>query len=296
MNLRSGGFGLVQVMVAAGLVGGLAIVIMNLNKLGLSASSKAESNQEVLFFVDDLDKRMKGTEMCKETFAGQAMATEMNLTELTFNGNPLFPVNSKVGAGKVTVLSYRLVNDSVPIGGEGSGTAYLEMELKKSNASGGRVVNKRLALFLSTDTAGNIVDCVSDLNSLILNIKTELCNDLGGQMTAGICSLITPTIGDVTTLICNSSNNGRIAYDLTALSLQVCNGTNWEVVGGAGGADCPALSIDTLPTDPGGDVTLPATGHLEVSSGTCSGGGSAILQCKDGVMNLIWQNCVISGP
>jgi hypothetical protein len=131
---------------------------------------------------------------------------------------------------------------------------------------------------------------------LVLNTKTEVCNDLGGQMVVGVCSLITPIIGDVTTITCNASNNGRIAYDLTGPSLQVCNGTIWEVIGGPTGIDCPAISLDALPLDPGGNVSFPATANLEVVSSICSGGGKAIYQCKNGVMNLIDQSCVMAGP
>lgn len=296
--LSNNGFGLTQVLVASGLLGVMAVALMNMNKLGLQGASKAESKQEGNFFLDDLDKRLKGTTLCQETLGGVTMAAEYSFSEFTFNGNPLYPVDSKVGSGKLTVKSYKLTNDSVPLTGNASGVAYLEVGYTEAKSAGGRLIYKKIPLLINTDATNKITDCVSDTQLIIANLKEEICNDLGGSMISGKCTNITPIIGDDAALACNASQEGRIRYEPTNKVIQVCDGANWSLVTGTiNDGDCTASSIDKWISDPGGDTPTPALKNWQIHYVDCSTyGGNLLYQCQNGALVKVYGYCNPPGP
>ena len=287
-----GGFGLVQVLVAAGMIGGLSLVVMQLGQMGTKTTAQSEAGLDINLFMADLDKRLKGTTMCEETFAGTAMAATVDISEFTLKGNPIFAENTKFG--KLTIIDLLLRNDNVILTGDATGTAYLEVKLKKSNASGGRELLKKIALLIRTDASNNITTCLSDSNVIVETLKEEICLELGGEIVAGRCTNLTPVIGDNTTITCDSSQEGRMRYDSTLKKMVICNGTTW-ISTSETKKGCPAGTVSGVYAPSTG--AYPALEHAEVHHFPCHvWGGEETYQCFNGVMKYVSGNCAAPGP
>lgn len=289
---NNSGLGLVQVIIAAAMLGGLSLVVVQMSEIGMKSSARSEAGMEINLFMADIDKRLKGTTMCEDTFAGTPMAATVDITEFTLAGSPVFAEGSKYG--KLTIVDLLLRNDNVNLSGDATGTAYLEVKIKKSNASGGREMIKKIPLLVNTDSSNNIKSCISDTNIIIATLKEEICNDLGGSLVSGRCTNITPKIGDDTTLTCDPTQEGRIRYDTSDKKILVCDGATWvrtsEIKNG-----CPA---GTMP-----GIYAPSTGaypdleHSEVHYFPChTWGGEKTYQCFNGTMVHISGSCSAPGP
>ena len=68
IRYKNNGFGLVEIMVAAGLIGGLSLVVMNLTKTGHRSVRNIETKSEVTAILGDMRTILANPTNCFETF------------------------------------------------------------------------------------------------------------------------------------------------------------------------------------------------------------------------------------
>lgn len=293
------GFSLTQILVSAGLMGVMALGFMRMSKTGSQVTAKTESLFDTNMLLQDIHRRLSHSTLCEETFGGKNLDPEISVPALIQDGHPIFQTTSRMN--KVEVLDYTLKIDSAPTSGAGTAFGYLNITVKHSNASGGRKLVKTIPVILKVDASNKIEKCISDRETIITNTRIEICSDLGGKIIDGKCTQITPIIGDDTSIICNSVNSGKIRYNPAATdqSLEICNGTNWEVIKEKDHQDCPSSTAYMWGPAQSHYMNTIATGplkHMEIIYRNCPTSGFRHFQCQNGVLKDLGGSCSPPGP
>jgi Tfp pilus assembly protein PilE len=112
------GFSMVQVMIAAAMMGGLSLVVLELNKSMSRTSRRARVNGELNDVIVHMREMLASTSNCSETFLGQTPfdsgvndiakddSIQFQLSDGTFKNK--YQIGSALGGG-VKVKSYELV-------------------------------------------------------------------------------------------------------------------------------------------------------------------------------------------
>ena len=198
--LKNGeGMSLVGVLVAAGMMGGLALFLANMAKQQHVAQKRADTGVAMTALHQTVLSVLNDGESCTETLRGIGMGG------VPSSGTPLAG-GLKNRSGKAVVKSgkngnllevgFTLKNPNIPSGtGPRTGNAEIEMVVKKLSSAVvmGKTVTETIPLIVEVDGSGNLVNCRSTLDSKALAIKLdakrEMCASIGGVWTSPNCSI-----------------------------------------------------------------------------------------------------------
>ena len=196
------GFSIVGVLVAGGMMGGLAMVLADLTKKQHVAQKVAETGVEITALQGRVVSLLADGEACKKTLEGTAVnpppAPAPGITGFkNRKGTPVLAVPSPPFNRLVKLNKVELVN----IQGSGS-TREVDVEItfeKLSKAiKGQKTVKRSVPLTLELDAANTITSCHSPQNYVM---KEQLCSEMGGNWNGSNkkCSVPDCSTGQVLT-------------------------------------------------------------------------------------------------
>ncbi len=233
--IRDKGFTLVEIVVAAGLISGLALVIMQMTRQQAVVQKRSEASFEISSISNTIVQNMLNNDACSNTLiVGEVISDGVELDQIVNrNGNPLFVKDSVYGNRQVKIKSLKLEDVVVSSGGGANqyGELNLVVELEKMNniIKGNKVIKKKIPLMVELDASDSLVKCYSATENAVSTAVEEACASNGGELIDGSCIKTEVQMSDA---YCTNSKNGFTRFNTVSKSLQYCDGTNWkETVG-----------------------------------------------------------------
>jgi hypothetical protein len=187
------GFSIVQVLIAAGLMGGLALMMAKLGQNQAKMQRKAIEDQDLNQFVNTVQKHLLNHEACKNTFENVVGLNSDGDDDdehvdkiLNFEKNTVFAVNTTSNyldtdpSPNLKITSMRAIR--------GAGTELkLEIEIEKTNKGAQQSFGaKNFKKFIELDALysnGEVLKCYSQLDSAV----ATACASLGGTIVGTDC-------------------------------------------------------------------------------------------------------------
>lgn len=201
--MNSKGFSLVEVMVAAGMIGVIGLGVMTLTKQSSESAKSLEVNAEMVTVLNEMRAILSDPTNCKKSFDGINAAntanavnnliyvnkagTDVNKFE-TISSNP----NARYGQGRIKIQSYSLDDSGAGVDVASEETTNLVINFDRGKGiSGNKNINKNIKIWVDVDGSGNIQDCrsISATANLIWTRSNVNQNDIfysGGQVGIGI--------------------------------------------------------------------------------------------------------------
>lgn len=197
--LSQSGFTLVEVLIAAAALGGLALVATQLTSDVDKTKKHFEVSTEITQIKTAISSMLAGNASCKNTFLNLDVTNANTITHIRDGGNnsrytsdsaqthfPLY--NNKIHITQMRTTAATL--SDVPPGRMGK--MDLEITFHKVNTiddanprlrtfKGGQNIVERIPIAIATDMDDRITDCFTDL----VSVHQTMCEKLGGTYTAG---------------------------------------------------------------------------------------------------------------
>lgn len=255
MKLRNG-FSIVEMMIAAGVLAGLAIVAVQLTKTQTKATVQNSFSSEATLITNEIVSILSDPDKCLTSLGGQdAMSASGGIESM---GGKYFIKTSKeappggYGHERINISAYSLNATPEEIASNNS-TLMIHFEvkniLKNSNSATSSTFNKRINLYVKTDTNNKITFCRS-LSSSTTDIWTRGSASKiyykGGNVGIGLSNpnAALDVSGEVrvgnTGSECTASTGGSLRYNSSTGLMEYCNGvsTIWTPMGALKQNDC----------------------------------------------------------
>lgn len=257
--LNQSGMTLVETMVAASLLAGLAVAGMTLFKNQSSGQKTIEANYEITNLFQQIRVVLSDQGNCTSSFVGQSF-TAGNPTAIIkdVSGTPttVYSVNTPISGTLVRITSYRIERSPLPLPGN---ETWLKINFSKGRGTLMENTTKMMKL-VYTPTGGNIQTCYAYNNSTDSYWLQGTPPNI--YFTAGNVGI--GTSNPIQQLANNSSNIGDIGNGLNATSI------NWRMSNGGTGWVASFHSNGSSGVTVGADLT---TGHVfHVGSGAHNAG------------------------
>ena len=194
--LNRKGFSLISMLMAAGMMAGLALTLAELTKQQVSIRIKVEAALELVNLSRKISRMLYDGKSCKNTIGNNPMFTFAN-TSRSFpvdfirdkDGNPVLQAGIKYGNNLIEINSMKL---EVPKINNKVFEAKLLVVFKKTSKAikGNAEVLREYPLSLEADSGGKLLGCNSSFDATARVVKSQLCKELGGSWNASgdICS------------------------------------------------------------------------------------------------------------
>jgi hypothetical protein len=197
---KDGGFSLVQVMVAAGLMGGIALGVMQLSKQMQTTTIMGETSIEENQLFNHISTILIDANSCNETFKDLKFGDQVeSIKRVKANGEAVDVYTVGENYGNRTILLKQMTLS----GKEGEEYLSLSLERIKSGYSGPRNIKKQVALKL-VFAGGKVTDCFSELSNVTENSIKKSCESIGADYNADTQKCINFKINGDETQICQS--------------------------------------------------------------------------------------------
>lgn len=208
--LNQKGISLVSVLMAAGLVGGLALTIAKIGFNSSKIQSNATTSNEINELYNRVQKHMLSSDNCRATIANAEVSTGDKLkdTSLVIDDEvfltKLYKMNEDgrnlnyadalpfIESQKKVNLSSKLTIDKIIFKRTGLKTVELTLSIDRDpSPSKKNIINKKFELSMSFDTiAGNKpLSCFSQMDNAIVSAVEQSCISLGGTLNGDLCSV-----------------------------------------------------------------------------------------------------------
>lgn len=147
------GASMVQVMIAAGMIGGLSLVLSELMKQQAKTKRTAELDTEINMITDLIRKAINNKEMCDASFAGVGLGDNIEGIRLSQTSDQYFcKAREKFKASKIYISSLRLltkdeqadIQSNFSINKAGTSEVVVEILMEKQgDGYGGKHIKKR---------------------------------------------------------------------------------------------------------------------------------------------------------
>ena len=198
MSKGNKGFSIMGAMVAAGMMGGLALLLAQLTKEQVATQKKAETGVEIVSISQRILRVLYDGSACLNTLGtGTPIATgtiPVNSIQ-DKNNRALFTVGQTYRNRLVKIASINLkVADAS--GGQAEAVLQVEMSRESSAFSGQKLVTKSFPLTLELDTSDNLTACTPQ-TAMVEPVLQSMCGIYGGstawdttnrECNLGICS------------------------------------------------------------------------------------------------------------
>lgn len=177
------GFGLVEVLMAAGLAGGIALTIAKLSQDANRVTKTTESNNEINMMMNDVAYILSDKANCKISVMNGAPSIPANGTVVSqirrvdpppaATSKLIYQTGTKYGNGTFTINSMNTEKDPV------TSEVKLVLSVTRNNAvtTGAKVITKRIPLKVVLDgTGNNITSCFSDTDNMIAAAARAACH------------------------------------------------------------------------------------------------------------------------
>ncbi len=179
------GFSLAEVMVAAGLIGGLSLALMQITKNQSTLQRKSEIGMEVTTVVNSINQSLLRSEGCVNTIGGVGVtvANDMELTSIkTRRNTDLYVKDRKYNKFEISNITIKnLTKTADPISGKVFGEANLAVSIKKNlTANESSTMEKKFPLNFELDSSDRLQKCYSLTENAIDEGKVQSCHSIGG--------------------------------------------------------------------------------------------------------------------
>ncbi len=165
------GMGLVEVLIAAGILGGLSLIIMELSSNSQKSVSTLEASSDILTVVQGIQGVLSNPVNCTETFKNKIATNETNaVAQLKDISSGMFKDNFKTvsadpsmvyGQRRLKIKSYSLSDATSDVSVAALRTTHLVIGFDKGNSALNKNVSKRIPLKVEIDGSGRILSCVA---------------------------------------------------------------------------------------------------------------------------------------
>ena len=239
-NNNSKGFTLIELMVVIGLLGGVALIVMNLTKQSTKSSSKLQFDTDVTLTTNEINGILSDPAKCLATFGSNASPTNINAKFYT-TASGSAPVGGYGNSG-LHITSYTLTG----IAPDGVLTIVYQNKNILKGTAGSPTVNKKINIYFE-GTPGAVTTCRSLSTSTTDIWSHGTGNDIffsGGSVGVGtnapvtkldVAGEIRPGSAGVTTGG-TCLTEGSFAYDIGVHAPVFCNNDSpvkhWAAMGG----------------------------------------------------------------
>ena len=188
MNMR--GFSLVEVLIAAGLMGAMAIGFVKIMDSQQTSMKYYEASMAMTELVSRSKWHMQSRDACIASFDTASVGGQITVFR-DRNKKPLLVVGAPNKEG-LYIENMTLVNDDIaePFTNGSEGNIELVVNFKKKYGKTYRSIGQRFKFYVTVDSAGAIIDCYAAESAL----KEELCQEMGGTLEGGKCTLSSNTM------------------------------------------------------------------------------------------------------
>jgi prepilin-type N-terminal cleavage/methylation domain-containing protein len=239
----SKGFGLIEVMIAAAILAGLAVAAMSMFKTQTTAQKTVEKKYEVTVAAQQMRTILSTPTNCNQTFAGvNSNGGTVPALKKFINGvfEDVFVTGANQPEG-IKIKSYEL---SKAFPNLLSNETMLVVTFQKGKGTLTDEMRKTIKLII-TETAGKVTTCYATSSGTEIWAYTADGNSIfynGGSVAVGNA---TPqarldVTGEVRVgnsgMACTNTNEGSMRYnpDPSVKNMEICDGTNWKSLGGTG--------------------------------------------------------------
>lgn len=200
IKLDNKGFTLVEILVAAGLMGILAVVMMNIFKQQTFSQKKTEAGFELSTLQQSINTTLLNAQACTNTLTviPNIAVPNLTLTQIRDQANNVqFQTGVSYG-NLVEIETIRLVNVVYPTASVPTkryGTLDIQFNFKKtSKVLENTNINSRtnFKVNIETDLAGRVTNCYSALENAVDTAKVESCQAIGGTFDTATNKCVLP--------------------------------------------------------------------------------------------------------
>jgi len=196
------GMSMVSVMMAAAMMGGLALVMTQLGTNSSKIQRKAIESQDMNAFVNNLEKNMLNKDSCANTFASVTGLTSNGLVDdidagiVNFNGDPIYQVTTATNPSPLKTWEieriYAVRIDPLVDPKIKDHNLQLKVKLKKKNIGksfGAQEITKTIQIDAIYDVTGGVVKCYSQMDNAVTTAVKEACDTTGpnAEIISGQC-------------------------------------------------------------------------------------------------------------
>lgn len=184
------GFTLVEVLIAAALLGGLALVIMNISREQTKAQKQTETNFEVNTIYSSIAQTLLNADACFNTLnpAGSILAEKALTRIVDRNNTTLFLTDNTYGNNKVKLVSITVKSmtfNPVPTATtKGYGNGNLSIVLQRIGVAANPNITRNVPLTVEVDNGYVVTKCYSATENAIDTAKINACQNINGVYDA----------------------------------------------------------------------------------------------------------------
>lgn len=267
------GFGLVEVMIAAGMAAALALVVAQQGKEMNRISKTTETNVEVNAFIQDVAYILSDKANCNETIpTGTTFPSSITNISRIVSGAPVvvYTAGETYGNNTFTFNSMTVDKDAV------TNEVYVDLVMEREHgfSYGAKQLTKRIPLQTVLDGTGtSIISCFSDVEAIITSAVQQSCTGNSARYDP----VTKECVHNVQTSPCGANQILRRIEGVGGEIVQVCTTVMPSNTVCGNGEYVKAIDLD-------GNVTC---APVAVSNAACNNGQYAIhisngqVQCRD---------------
>ena len=172
MRRNETGIGLVEILIAVALLGGLVLLITGLNQNSNKVASNLEINSDVMQTLQEIQQILSNPENCLMTFQGRNATNASNVVQnikqkfkTSFSDvypNSVADPQKVYGSKRVKIDSYALSDAAPEVNAASHGTTHLVITFNRGKTgTQTETISKRITLNVKTDSSGNITGCTA---------------------------------------------------------------------------------------------------------------------------------------
>lgn len=179
------GFSLLELMIVAGMIGGMALTITKLGEMGNRSVKTNEYMFEKNSFVQEIERYLLNKDICEATFKGASLSGAPNeVKEIKSQaGRLLFEVGQVYGNRMVGFKSLSLQPEDPKPHANTSVMASVLVELEKipQQAYGADTETRKFSIQLKMDGSEKVETCYSATDNAVDTARRMTCADFGGE-------------------------------------------------------------------------------------------------------------------
>ncbi len=186
MKLNIKGFTLVEIMVAAGLLGVLSVAFMNLTHNQVTTQKRMETKYEENALNSRIAQALLNNQSCVNTFGlGETLTNDLSISSIKNKlNNDILNTTNVYGNNTIKIASMTLKDfNSVTVGPSqkaGEGKLVVEMQRMSKLIKGNKKIVKSYPVEFNLDENNKLVSCFSALGNAVDTAVIESCTKIGG--------------------------------------------------------------------------------------------------------------------
>ncbi len=196
-QVAQGGFTLVQVLVAAAIIGGLSVTLMNIMRQQAVVQKMAEINHEETALLQQISRTLLNANACKFTIGdGQPVQNGRSLIAIKNRNNtdifkttgPLSEYGGRVENKLLKILSFTLevpTGALVTLSGTTDQVGQIDLKVRWERKSpliqGNKTPSRKIPLSVKTTSADGLIECYSATENAVDTARQKACEQMGGS-------------------------------------------------------------------------------------------------------------------